>query len=65
VQKIVLHSAQTGSGADTASCTMDVGGGGVFLGEKRLGRDADHPPDVKNGGAIRAAFICLHGMVRN
>jgi hypothetical protein len=51
----VLHSVQTGSGANPASDLM--GTGGLFpLGLKRSGRAADHSPqssaEVKNGGPV-------------
>jgi hypothetical protein len=50
----LLHSVQTNSGAHPASYPM--GTGGVLLGDKVAGCEADHSPptnaEVQNGGAI-------------
>ena len=44
---------QTGPGAYPASCTIDTGS---FLGVKRPGRDADHPPPSKCRGHERVGL---------
>jgi hypothetical protein len=61
------HCVQTGPGTHTASYTMGLW---VLSPEvKRPGREADYTlpssAEVKNGGAIPALPISLHGVVLN
>jgi hypothetical protein len=63
----ILHSIQTGSGAQPASYPM--GSRGSFPRVKWQGCEADHSPPfsakVKNGEPYLHFPICLHGMVLN
>jgi hypothetical protein len=60
------HRVQNGSGAHPASCPM--GTRALFVGVKRLGREADHAPtssaEVKNAwNYTSTTAIRLHGVV--
>jgi hypothetical protein len=60
-----LHNVQVGSEAHP-SYPMGIG---ISSRAKEAGREADYPSpscaEVKNGGALPALLICLHGMVLN